>query len=75
MDEIYEAYNDGILEEAFGTGTAAVISPIGELFWQGEKLVINNGETGAISKRIYESLTGIQTGTIEDPFGWSVKVE
>lgn len=75
MEDIFQAYNDGLLEEAFGTGTAAVISPIGELFWQGEKLVINNGETGEIAKRIYDSLTGIQTGTIEDPFGWTVRVE
>ncbi|MBS4176801.1 branched-chain amino acid aminotransferase [Lederbergia citrea] len=75
IDEIFRAYQEGVLEEAFGTGTAAVISPIGELFWQGEKLVINNGETGAISKKVYDSLTGIQTGTKEDPFGWRVKVE
>ena len=75
IDELYEAYQNGLLEEAFGTGTAAVISPIGELFWQDEKMVINNGETGTLSKKIYDSLTGIQTGTIDDPFGWSLKVE
>lgn len=75
MEDIFQAYNNGLLEEAFGTGTAAVISPIGELFWQGEKLVINNGETGALSKKIYDSLTGIQTGVAEDPFGWRMKVE
>ncbi|MCM3109499.1 branched-chain amino acid aminotransferase [Lederbergia lenta] len=75
MEDIFRAYNDGLLEEAFGTGTAAVISPIGELFWRGEKLVINNAETGALAKRIYDSLTGIQTGVAEDPFGWRMKVE
>lgn len=75
IDEIYQAYSDGLLEEAFGTGTAAVISPVGELFWEGQKIVINNGETGAVSKKLYETLTGIQTGKLEDPFGWSVKVE
>ena len=75
IDELYEAYQNGLLEEAFGTGTAAVISPIGELFWQDKKMVINNGETGTLSKKIYDSLTGIQTGTIDDPFGWSLKVE
>lgn len=51
IDEIFRAHQEGILEEAFGTGTAAVISPIGELFWQGEKLIINNGETGSLSKK------------------------
>ncbi|MFO1443814.1 branched-chain amino acid aminotransferase [Bacillus sp. Bva_UNVM-123] len=75
MDEIFEAYKSGLLEEAFGTGTAAVISPVGELFWRNEKLSINNGETGVISKKLYETLTGIQNGTLPDPFGWRVIVE
>ncbi|MDF0728531.1 branched-chain amino acid aminotransferase [Cytobacillus sp. S13-E01] len=74
IDEIQQAYHDGLLEEAFGTGTAAVISPIGEFFWQNEKLVINNGETGKLSKKIYDSLTGIQYGTEPDPFGWTVRL-
>ncbi|MCR2822795.1 branched-chain amino acid aminotransferase [Lederbergia panacisoli] len=74
IDEIFQAYHSGELEEAFGTGTAAVISPIGELFWQGEKIIINDGKTGELSKKVYDSLTGIQTGTEEDPFGWRVKV-
>lgn len=75
IDELYEAGKSGKLEEAFGTGTAAVISPIGELNWQGDKLVINNGETGELSKRVYDTVTGIQTGAIEDPFGWVVEVK
>ncbi|WP_138414600.1 branched-chain amino acid aminotransferase [Aquibacillus sediminis] len=74
MDEIYQAYQNGELEEAFGAGTAAVISPIGELAWKGEKLEINQGETGPISKKIYDTLTGIQYGTEDDPFGWTVTV-
>ncbi|MBS4189561.1 branched-chain amino acid aminotransferase [Bacillus sp. FJAT-49705] len=73
IEEIYQASKEGKLEEAFGTGTAAVISPIGELFWQ-EKLVVNNGETGSLSKKLYETLTGIQNGSIVDPFGWRVLV-
>ncbi|MBS4209964.1 branched-chain amino acid aminotransferase [Bacillus sp. FJAT-50079] len=75
IEDIFHAHKEGTLEEAFGTGTAAVISPIGELFWQGEKITIHNGETGPLAKRIYDELTGIQTGKKEDPFGWSVKVE
>ncbi len=71
IDEIFEAHKQGKLEEAFGTGTAAVISPIGEFFWQDEKIVINDHKTGKIAKQLYETLTGIQKGTVPDPFGWT----
>ncbi|WP_112181031.1 MULTISPECIES: branched-chain amino acid aminotransferase [Paraliobacillus] len=74
MDQIYQAYQAGTLEEAFGAGTAAVISPIGELAWQGESLKINNGVTGDVSKRLYDTLTGIQYGREEDPFNWISKL-
>ncbi|WP_042162283.1 branched-chain amino acid aminotransferase [Paenibacillus gorillae] len=70
IDEIVEAHSNGSLIEAFGTGTAAVISPIGELLWLGHKLSINNGQTGELSAKLYNNLTGIQKGTVEDPFGW-----
>ena len=75
IEEIYTAHKNGLLDEAFGTGTAAVISPIGELNWQDEKIVVNNGETGSLSKKLYDMLTGIQTGTVEDPFDWVVEVD
>lgn len=75
IEEIYQAHKDGLLEEVFGTGTAAVISPIGEFFWENQKIIINDGVTGSLSKKIYDTLTGIQKGTEADPFGWSVKVE
>lgn len=75
MEDLHQAYKDGQLEEAFGTGTAAVISPVGELAWQGEKMVINNGQTGELAKKLYDTLTGIQLGTEPDPFGWTVKVQ
>ncbi|WP_281888526.1 branched-chain amino acid aminotransferase [Paenibacillus sp. YYML68] len=74
IEEIYEADKAGTLEEAFGTGTAAVISPIGELLWQEQKLVINGGETGELSAKLYDTLTGIQKGSLEDSFGWTVEV-
>ncbi|WP_338754389.1 branched-chain amino acid aminotransferase [Bacillus sp. FJAT-52991] len=74
MQEVYDAYKAGKLEEAFGTGTAAVISPVGEFFWKDEKLVINEGKTGEISKRLYQTITGIQNGTEQDPFDWVVEV-
>ncbi|MFC4101735.1 branched-chain amino acid aminotransferase [Paenibacillus xanthanilyticus] len=74
IEEIYEAGRTGALEEAFGTGTAAVISPVGELNWRDERLTINGGKTGELSSKLYETLTGIQNGTLPDPFGWTVEV-
>jgi len=75
INELYEAYKDGVLEEAFGTGTAAVISPIGELSWEGKHISINDGKTGELSQRIYDTITGIQYGKLEDSFNWTMKVE
>src|SRR5690625_1237867 len=70
MEELIEAHKNGTLEEAFGTGTAAVISPIGQLTWKNEDFIINNNETGEIAKRLYDILSGIQYGKVEDPFDW-----
>jgi branched-chain amino acid aminotransferase len=70
VDELYEAYDKGELKEAFGTGTAAVISPIGSLDDENKKAVINNGEIGPISQMLYDTLTGIQWGNLPDEFGW-----
>lgn len=74
IDELVDYHNRGLLEEAFGTGTAAVISPIGELNYDGNILNLNNGEIGEISARVYNELTGIQTGKIEDKFNWTQKI-
>lgn len=74
IQELYDAHAKGELEEAFGTGTAAVISPIGELNWAGNRIIINDGQTGPLSARIYDTITGIQSGSLEDPFGWTVTV-
>jgi len=74
MDELVQASKEGKLEEAFGAGTAAVISPIGELFYKEEKLVVNNGETGELTRKLYDELTGIQNNKVDDPFGWRVLV-
>ncbi|MGD7044382.1 branched-chain amino acid aminotransferase [Jeotgalibacillus proteolyticus] len=75
IDELYQAYEDGSVEEVFGTGTAAVISPVGELNWLGKKMVINNHQIGELSQRLYDTITGIQTGKIEDRFNWTVEVK
>ena len=75
IDEIFKAGEEGRLEEVFATGTAAVISPVGELNWDGKDLIINNGKIGELSQRLYDELYGIQTGKIEDKRGWIVPVE
>jgi len=75
IDEICEAYNAGTLEEAFATGTAAVISPIGELNYNGMKMIINDAKIGELSKRLYDTITGIQYGKLEDDMNWIVKVD
>lgn len=75
IQELYEASENGTLEEAFGTGTAAVISPIGELSWEGKKMIINNGKIGELSQKIYDTITGIQNGRLKDEFGWTLEVK
>ena len=75
IDEVAQAYKDGKLVEAFGTGTAAVISPIGHLKWGDMIMDINNNEIGPLSQKLYDTLTGIQWGEIEGPAGWSVEVK
>lgn len=74
IDEIVEAYKAGKLAEAFGTGTAAVISPIGELKYGDLVMPINDGKIGEISQMLYDTLTGIQWGRIKDDFGWTQKI-
>ena len=73
-EELLQAQKDGTLEEVFGTGTAAVISPVGKLRYQDEVMTIANGETGPLSLKLYETITGIQTGKLPDEKGWRVKV-
>ena len=75
IDEVIKAQAAGKLEEAFGTGTAAVISPVGAIHYQGTDYAVADGQTGPISHRLYDELTGIQLGKRPDPFGWVVKVK
>jgi len=75
LEELLEAKKKGLLEEVFGTGTAAVISPVAMMQHNGEDLVIGNGGVGPVAQRLYDTLTGIQTGRLEDKFGWTVKIQ
>lgn len=72
--DVMKASHDGKLEEVFGTGTAAVISPVGELRYEGDVAHINNGEIGEITHKLYNTLTGIQWGKLPDDMGWTVKI-
>ncbi len=74
-EELFAAAEAGKLEEAWGSGTAAVISPVGEMGWGERHVIINGGETGPLTRRLYDTLTGIQWGKIDDPYGWVVKVD
>jgi len=73
-EELFEAAKNGTLEEGWGTGTAAVISPIGELAEGDEKVIINGGKIGPVTQRLYDELTGIQWGRQADPHGWVMKI-
>ncbi len=74
VDDLMKAGHDGTLEEVFGTGTAAVISPVGELRYKDDVVVINGNKTGELTQKLYDTLTGIQWGRIEDPYGWTMKL-
>ena len=73
-EELFEAAKKGTMEEAWGTGTAAVVSPIGELAEGDEKVIINNNQIGPVTQRLYDELTGIQWGRVADPHDWIMKL-
>ncbi len=75
VDELVKMAQTGELEECWGTGTAAVIAPVGALRYGDEVMNIGDGTTGELSQRLYSTVTGIQNGEIEDSYGWTVEVE
>ena len=74
VDELIEAAHSGALEEVFGTGTAAVVSPVGKLRYKDDVIEIGGGKIGELTQKLYDELTGIQWGKKEDPYGWRVTV-
>jgi branched-chain amino acid aminotransferase len=74
MDEILEAQDKGTLNECFASGTAAIVSPVGQIYYQGKEYIINEGKTGAVTEKLYNEILQIQYGEKEDPFGWRVKI-
>jgi branched-chain amino acid aminotransferase len=74
IDEVIAAAEDGTLTEAFGAGTAAVISPVGEFGYKGKSIMINNGKTGEISQRLFDGIQALQRGMMQDEHNWLVRV-
>jgi branched-chain amino acid aminotransferase len=74
IDELVEVADAGRLSESFGTGTAAVISPIGSFNYGGRIIPVSEGQIGPLARRLYDELTGIQWGEKEDPFGWTMEI-
>jgi len=74
IDEVFSASRAGTLAEMWGTGTAAVVSPVGELGYKGERIAIGSGKTGPLTQRLYDAIVGIQYGTAPDKHGWTVPV-
>ena len=74
VDELIEALKTGNLEEAWGCGTAAVVSPIGRFYYNDVEYDVNNGQIGEVTQKLYDTLTGIQWGKLSDDFGWIYKI-
>jgi branched-chain amino acid aminotransferase len=75
IQEVLEGIQNGAIREVFGSGTAAVISPVGALSYQAQTHTIGDGQTGPVAQRFFDNLTGIQYGRLSDPFGWSESIE
>ena len=73
-EELLQAHADGTLEEVFGTGTAAVISPVGKLRYKDDVMTIAGGEIGPLSQKLYDTITGIQLGKLPDEMGWRLSL-
>jgi branched-chain amino acid aminotransferase len=75
IDEVISGAKNGNLREAFGTGTAAVISPVGQITYRGEDFIVAGGKMGDLSQRLYNEIVAIQYGEKEDPFGWRMRID
>lgn len=75
IDEVIAAQANGTLKEVFGTGTAAIISPVGNFHFKGKTYRVGDGKTGELSQKLYDYLLGIQNGRIPDPYGWTERID
>ena len=74
IDDVVSAAESGKLKEAFGTGTAAVISPVGQITYKDKDYVVAGGKMGELSQKLYNEIVAIQYGEKEDPYGWRQKI-
>ncbi|MFB3926913.1 MAG: branched-chain amino acid aminotransferase [Syntrophales bacterium] len=74
MDEILSAHANGRLKEVFASGTAAIVSPVGQIYFEGGEYAVNGGRTGPTTEKLYNEILKIQYGEKEDPFGWRIKL-
>lgn len=74
IDELLNLNAEGILKEIFASGTAAIVSPVGQIYYRGKEYVIGDGNTGPLTEKLYNEILQIQYGEKEDPFGWRVKI-
>ena len=74
IDELIKALKENRVQEAFGTGTAAVVSPIGQFTFENKDYTIGDGSIGELTQKLYDEITGIQTGKLEDKRGWTVSL-
>jgi len=75
IDEVMAFHKNGSLQEIFGSGTAAVVSPVSHLAWQDQVLTVGDGRVGPMAQRFYETITDIQYARAKDPFGWIVPID
>jgi branched-chain amino acid aminotransferase len=74
IDEVLDAARKGTLREAWGTGTAAVISPVGELAYKDERFVVGGGQIGELTQKLYTAIVDIQYARVPDTHRWTVEV-
>jgi branched-chain amino acid aminotransferase len=75
IDEVIEGLSSGKVKEIFGCGTAAIIAPVGSLWYKGAPYDVSDGQTGELTQRLFDDLIGIQSGEREDPHAWVVEVQ
>ena len=74
INEVISTLQNGSLKEAFASGTAAVVSPVGQIHFRGKEYLINGGNTGVLAEELYDEIMKIQYGLKDDPFGWRIKI-
>ena len=75
IDEVTDNLQKGALKEVFASGTAAIISPVGQIYYRGKEYLINQGKTGPVAEKLYTEILQIQYGMKQDEFGWRIKID